>query len=138
MDQGNGRVGTKRLPVVFVSASAADAQELREITGREWLVVNVPDLTGAVAVIEKLRPEVVVCDTDVEGNGSWRNLLALSLPAFALIVAASDAGDALWAEVTNAGGFGVIEKPFTAAGVECAIGLDFACVRGGARGSFAG
>ncbi|MGD0771499.1 MAG: hypothetical protein ABSC05_01620 [Candidatus Solibacter sp.] len=71
-----GGAGTERAAIVFVSASAGEARIFREIAeGSRWLVVNVPDLIGAQAVIDKLRPRLVVCDTEIEGRGSWRDLL---------------------------------------------------------------
>lgn len=63
-----------RATIVFVSASAEDARTFREIVESHWLVVNVPDLIGAQAVVEKLRPRLVVCDTEIEGQGSWREI----------------------------------------------------------------
>ena len=113
-ERGFEAAGTERAGTVFVSASAADARAFRQIVvGSRWLVVNVPDLIGAHAAIDKLRPRLVVCDTKIEGRGSWRDLLKGrdSGPSFALIVVSRHAGEALWAEVRNLGGFCVLEKP---------------------------
>jgi DNA-binding response OmpR family regulator len=97
---------------VFVSASAGDARTFRELVdGSRWLVVNVPDLIGARAVIDKLRPQLVVCDTEIEGCGSWRDLLQ-GRPGFALIVVSRHADEALRAEVLKLGGSDVLGKPF--------------------------
>jgi AmiR/NasT family two-component response regulator len=124
---GPGRVETERVPVVFVSASAADARALRECTdSSRWLVVNVPDLTGARAVIDKLKPGLVVCDAEIEGRGSWRDLLREqgTSPGFALVVASRHADEALWTEVIDLGGLGVLEKPFAAGDLERVIGME--------------
>jgi DNA-binding NtrC family response regulator len=125
-ERGFEAAGTERAGTVFVSASAADARAFRQIVvGSRWLVVNVPDLIGAHAAIDKLRPRLVVCDTKIEGRGSWRDLLKGrdSGPSFALIVVSRHAGEALWAEVRNLGGFGVLEKPFVAEEVERIVAL---------------
>jgi hypothetical protein len=101
-------------PIVFVSASAEDARAFREIVGcAHWLVVNVPDLTGAQAVIDKVHPRLVVCDTEIEGRGSWRDLLIAqdAYPSFALILVSRQADEALWAEVLNLGGSDVYSGP---------------------------
>jgi DNA-binding NtrC family response regulator len=113
----------QRAPIVFVSASAEDARAFRELVdSSRWLVVNVPDLAGAKAVIDKLRPRLVMCDTEIEGRGSWRDLLE-GRPDFALIVVTWHADEALWAEVLNLGGAEVFDKPFTVEHVERVIGL---------------
>jgi DNA-binding NarL/FixJ family response regulator len=104
-----------RAALVFVSASAADARALREAAGADrWLVVNVPDLIGARAVIEKLGPALVLCDTEIEGQGSWRDLLEMRVagPAFEWAVVSSHVDEALRAEVLGLGGMAVLEKPF--------------------------
>jgi len=113
----------QRAPIVFVSASAEDARTFRELVdGSRWLVVNVPDLAGANAVIDKLRPRLVMCDTEIEGRGSWRDLLE-GRPDFALIVVTWHADEALWAEVLNLGGADVFAKPFAVEQVDRVIGL---------------
>jgi DNA-binding response OmpR family regulator len=102
----------QRAPIVFVSASAEDARTFRELVdGSRWLVVNVPDLAGANAVIDKLRPRLVMCDTEIEGRGSWRDLLE-GRPDFALIVVSRHVDEALRAEVLKLGGSDVLGKPF--------------------------
>ena len=119
--------GTERAMIVFVSTSAEDARPFRDIVGRSnWLVVSVPDLTAARAAIEQLRPRWVVCDTEIEGEGSWRDLLKWrgALPGFALIVVSRLAEVVLWAEVLNLGGYDLLEKPFVVQEVERFIGLE--------------
>jgi len=103
-----------RPALVMVSASAADARALRQADGADrWMVVNVPDLIGARAVIEKLHPELVLCDTHLEGPGSWRDLLEMRAadPPFELVVVSQHIDDTLRAEVLNLGGITVLEKP---------------------------
>ena len=117
-----------RAAIVFVSASAEDARAFRRIAdGSRWLVVNVPDMLGAEAVIDKVRPRLVVCDTEIEGVGTWRDLLAgpNARPSFALIVASRHADEALRAEVLDLGGSDVLEKPFAAKHVERVINAGF-------------
>jgi len=121
----------QRAAIVFVSASAGDARTFRELLDcSRWLVVNVPDLIGARAVIEKLRPQLVVCDTDIEGSGSWRDLLE-GRPSFALIVVSRHVDEALRAEVLNLGGSDVLDKPFAVEEVERVIGRGLQGVREG-------
>jgi DNA-binding response OmpR family regulator len=117
----------ERTVIVLVSASAEDARAFREILdSSRRLVVNVPDLTGAQAVIDKFHPRLVVCDTEIEGRGSWRDLLMAqgARPSFALIVVSRQADEALWAEVLNLGGSEVLDKPFAVDEVKRALGLE--------------
>jgi DNA-binding response OmpR family regulator len=117
-----------RAAIVFVSASAEDARAFRGIAGgSRWLVVNVPDMVGAEAVIDKVHPRLVVCDTEIEGRGSWRDLLEGSddRPPFALIVVSRHADEALRSEVHNLGGSDVLEKPFAAGHVQRIIDTRF-------------
>jgi CheY-like chemotaxis protein len=111
--------------IVFVSASADDAHVLRSIAEPHgWIVVNVPDLTGARNVIEKLRPLLIVCDTHIEGPGCWRDLALDGISAgSALIVASRHADDELWSEVLNLGGLDLLDEPFSVDAVERAIGV---------------
>jgi DNA-binding response OmpR family regulator len=111
--------------IVFVSSSGADAQELRRLVGSYGLfVVNVPDLCGAISVIERTNPSVVVCDTEIEGEGSWRDLLETRQTdgTFTCIVVSPDPDDHLRAEVLNLGGFEVLTRPFRSEEVERTIG----------------
>jgi hypothetical protein len=115
IDRGSEPTETGRTAIVFVSASADDARAFRALAGgSRWLVVNVPDLAGARAVIDKLRPRFVVCDTRIEGRGSWRDLLTgqCPSPSFAVIVVSRIAGDALLSEVLHLGGSGMLAIPF--------------------------
>lgn len=117
----------QRAVIVFVSASVEDARAFREILdSSRRLVVNVPDLTGAQAVIDKLHPRLVVCDAEIEGRGSWRDLLVAqgATPSFALIVVSRQADEALWAEVLNLGGSDVLERPFAVEEVKRVLGLE--------------
>jgi DNA-binding response OmpR family regulator len=126
VDRASELMGAEREAIVFVSASAGDARALREIAGlSRWLVVNVPDLAGARAVVDKLRPRLVVCDTEIEGHGTWRDLLTGpdSEPRFLLVVASRLADEALWSEVLNLGGLDLLRKPFAAEEVARVLGL---------------
>ena len=127
-----GAAGPECPAIVFISASAEDARAFRAIVASRWLVVNVPDLAGAQAVIDKLRPALVVCDTEIEGRGTWRDLLPAqdACPSFALIVASRQTDAALWAEVFNLGGSDVLDKPFAVDEVDRAIDRGFHAVCG--------
>ena len=120
---GRPGIGTGRrvIPVVlFVSGSVEDARTLRQLVGAaSWVVVNVPELSGAYAAVRKERPKLVVCDTDLDGPGSWRDLLKWreDCASFPLAVASRNADDALWTEVLDLGGLDLLRKPFTAEGV---------------------
>jgi hypothetical protein len=134
-DYGIGWIGAQRYPAVFVASSAKDAHSLRHLLdGSRWLLVNVPDLAAAQPVIRKLSPRLIICDTEIEGQGSWRDLLAQSTsplgPPF--FVSSCEASETLRAEVRDLGGAGVLRRPFTTA----AIGWVIASVnRGGPNGS---
>jgi CheY-like chemotaxis protein len=111
--------------IVFVSSSGADAQTLRRLVGSYGLfVVNVPDLCGAISVIERTRPSVVVCDTEIEGEGSWRDLLEIRQTdgRFTFVVVSPDPDDRLRAEVLTLGGVEVLARPFRSEEVERTIG----------------
>ena len=119
-------VGAERAAIVFISASAEDARSLQElVNGDRWLIVNVPDLAGARAVIDKVRPRLVVCDTEIEGQGSWRDLIDAhdAHPGFTLVVASRHAEGAPWPQSLSSGCTDVLEKPFGAKDVERVIGL---------------
>ena len=134
-DYGIGWIGAQRYPAVFVASSAKDAHSLRHLLdGSRWLLVNVPDLAAAQPVIRKLSPRLIICDTEIEGQGSWRDLLAQSTsplgPPF--FVSSCEASETLRAEVRDLGGAGVLRRPFATA----AIGWVIASVnRGGPNGS---
>jgi DNA-binding NtrC family response regulator len=133
IDHKPSTVGVGRVPVVFVSASTEDARVFREIAdASRSLVVNVPDLTGAHAVMEKLCAGLVACDTEIEGPGCWRDLLRQhsAHPGWAFVVVSRDADEALWAEVLNLGGLDLLAKPLAVEDVERAIGLGLQYVRG--------
>ncbi len=119
-------IGAGRLPIVFVSASAEDARVFREIADpTRSLVVNVPDLTGARVVIDKLCAGLVACDTEIDGPGCWRDLLReqSAHPGWAFVVVSRHADEALWGEVLNLGGVDLLAKPLAVEDVEHAIGL---------------
>ena len=82
---------------------------------------------GAEAVIDKVRPRLVVCDTEIEGVGTWCDLLAGpdARPRFALIVVSRHADKALRAEVLDLGGSDVLEKPFARKHVERVMNAGF-------------
>ena len=65
-------------------------------------------------MIERRRPDLVVCDTEIEGEGSWRDLLEMRQidGMLSLIVVSPDPDDRLRAEVLNLGGLGVLARPF--------------------------
>ena len=71
--------GSQRPIIVLVSASAAPGRAFREaFGGRGAIGVNEPDLTGTRPGIAKVHPAVVVCDIEIDGPGSWRELTAES------------------------------------------------------------
>lgn len=114
-------VGSQRPIIVLVSASAAAGHAFREAFGlRGAVCVNVPDLTGARAVIAKVHPAVVVCDTEIDGRGSWRDLTAESKAGggFAVLVTHSTPDEALSLEVAERGGLGILTRPLSESHVQ--------------------
>lgn len=110
--------------IVFVSASEDHHRAFRQMAGAIMQpVVGVREVGSAVAAINEHRPQVVVCDTEISGACSWRDVLQVNRkPAsFALIVVSRHADDGLWAEVLNLGGFDVLSIPFQREEVERAI-----------------
>lgn len=117
MQSSFGWLGAGGERVLFVSASVADAQSLQALlSAASWMVVNVPDLSGAIAVLRKHRLKLVVFDADIDGPGSWRDLPKVreGFMSFAFVVASRHADDTLWAEVLASGGFDLLQKPFIA------------------------
>lgn len=107
--------------IVFVSASEEHDRAFRQMAGGIMQPVNsVREVGSAGAAINEHRPQVVVCDTETRGVGSWRDLLQVNdkRVSFALIVVSRHADDALWAEVLNLGGFDVLSIPFRREEVE--------------------
>ena len=116
--------GGDRVPIVFVSASSIDAWSFRQIADRKGrLIVNVPDISGALLTIERLRPAAVVCDTEVDGVGSWHDLLqsCRAQSGVPLIVLSRHASADLRAEAHAHGAAGVLSKPFVPQEVERAL-----------------
>jgi len=125
-DYGIGWIAAQRCPAVFVASSAKDAHSLRHLLdGSRWLLVNVPDLAAAQPVIRKLSPRLIICDTEIEGEGSWRDLLAQSTSPFGPVffVSSRDAIETLYAEVRDLGGAGVLRRPFTTAAIARVVAL---------------
>ncbi|MCZ2078138.1 MAG: hypothetical protein LC130_24430 [Bryobacterales bacterium] len=95
--------------IVFVSRSEANGRTLHRIAGQKGhSTVRVSDIEGAREQIGKLNPELVVCNTDLDGDQNWRELLGEDeIKGFALIVVLSLATEAPWVEVLGLGGFDV-------------------------------
>lgn len=109
--------------VVFVSKSEADGRAIQRIGGQTGQpTIRVTDVKRAREQIRKLNPGLVLCDTDLDGDQSWRELLEeAQTTGFALIVVSRLPSEALWAEVLNLGGFDVLALPFDRDEVERAV-----------------
>lgn len=85
----------------------------------QWFVQTSSSLSDALDILEKLKPEVVVCERDLE-NRNWLDLWerAATLPnPPSVIVTSRLADDHLWAEALNLGAYDVLGKPFNSAEV---------------------
>jgi DNA-binding NtrC family response regulator len=77
------------------------------------------------------QPVAVVVSDDVLPDGDWKNILdglTQSLAKTKLIVSSRLAGEALWAQVLNLGGYDVLANPFDIEEVHRVVGL--ACDHG--------
>jgi DNA-binding NtrC family response regulator len=80
----------------------------------QWRVYKADTLKSALAVLERNRLRLVVCESNL-GRETWREALAqITLtPEPPLLIVASRLADAdLWAEALNLGAYDVLAKPF--------------------------
>jgi len=103
--------------VLAVSPLPADRLRLREILSqRNWKLHEASDCREALALLRGQSIPVLLCGRD-HADGGWKDLLNATarLPSPPnLIVFSRLAGDSLWAEVLNMGGFDVLITPFEA------------------------
>ncbi len=100
--------------IVFVSESEEADRTFRQMAGRSArAIVSVRDIDSAREQIRKTHPQLVVCDTVVQGGQTWRDLLEKREAAeYELLVVSRHANETLWAEVLHLGGFDVLVLPF--------------------------
>ncbi len=111
MPQCQEKLGNDR-PILFVSASEENERTFRLYVGTQHALASVHQIAEARLTIRECRPRLVVCDTDVGGRDSWRDLLDPFDPAgFVLNVVSKHADDRLWAEVLSLGGYDVLAAP---------------------------
>lgn len=82
--------------------------------GSQWTLETAGSLPAALAVLDKTRIPLVLCESDL-GAGTWREFWehAATLPdAPFLIVTSRLADEHLWAEALNLGAYDVLAKPF--------------------------
>jgi FixJ family two-component response regulator len=88
--------------------------EIRCILGHSrWRVLGCQNLAQANDLVPTLGPAVLVTEATL-ADGAWQDILRqvgrLPVPP-PVVVAASDADDALWMEVLNQGGYNLLGKP---------------------------
>ncbi|MFB3827362.1 MAG: response regulator [Bryobacteraceae bacterium] len=102
--------------MLSVSSSQADQLSLGHLFRHtKWTLLEAGSCSDALHLIRSFPVPVVICDSTLP-DGEWRDLLdqavlSTSVPPL-LIVASRLADDRLWAEVMDAGGYDVLEKPF--------------------------
>ncbi len=111
---GNLRPG-KVVTVLSISGSKTDQQSLTDVFRHtRWVLLEAGSCAEALSRLERCLVPVVLCDCTLP-DGGWKDVLrataALPHPPL-LIVASRLADDRLWAEVIDAGGYDVLEKPF--------------------------
>jgi DNA-binding NtrC family response regulator len=116
----------RTVSVLAVSPYDEDHSCLRTIFSHSnWRIYHANDCRDALSFLGRNRVAVLVCEEDLP-DGSWRDLLeSISGGASTalLIVTSRHAGDSLWAEVLNLGGYDVLSKPFDRAEVTRIISL---------------
>jgi len=95
--------------VLLVCATAEAGDALAGILRKgRWAVRPARSAEEALDHLSRHTTPVVICESSLP-DGDWRDLLD---KAPRLIVTARDAGDELWAEVLNLGGYDVLAQPF--------------------------
>jgi len=114
------------IPVLSVSPTQDDHDSLeRLLHGLKWKIHKTLSLSSAVALLQKVRIPLVVCERELK-PGTWRDMLdhLTLLPQLpSLIVTFRFADDYLWAEALNLGAYDVLAKPFDRTEVECILSL---------------
>ncbi len=103
------------LKVLLVSSLPETHVSLRDIFDHSnWLLHEVSTCSEALAYLRDNNAAVVICERDLP-DGDWKLVLStfdnLPMPPN-LIVTSRLAGDELWAEVINLGGYDVLSQPF--------------------------
>jgi DNA-binding NtrC family response regulator len=111
---------------LVVSPFEGDYASLRNILSHSnWILNRAAGCREALAVIQRLKISVVVCERDLP-DGNWKMLLeataALPHPP-RLIVSSHAADDRLWMDVLGAGGYDLVLVPFEGPEVLRAISL---------------
>lgn len=107
------KAGTETVLVVSPSLNRA-LSGILEGASSPLAVVHSPDCERALAHLAASSISVVICETLLP-DGSWKDLLEyiaqVGAPS-ALVVTSKLAGESLWAEVLNLGGYDVLAQPF--------------------------
>jgi DNA-binding NtrC family response regulator len=116
----------RRVSAVAVLPSAECCREMRQIFDHtKWTLFTAENLRTGIGVIENESVGVVITEARLP-DGDWRDLLSyLQHLAIAprLLVTSRTAGELLWAEVLNLGGYDVLAQPLDFQEVTRAIGL---------------
>ena len=114
------------ISVLAISPTPDDHSTLRTIFSRSrWTLRAADNLKAAFILLARDPVPVLICKHDLP-DGDWRTLLrkAEILPRPPrVLVSARFPNDQLWEEVGNAGGYDVLNLPFEAREVFCAVRL---------------
>jgi DNA-binding response OmpR family regulator len=121
--------GDATITVLSVSPLQDDHDALEWLLNRrQWQIRKAFTFSSAVALLQKTRVSVVVCERDLE-PGTWRDMMdhlrLLPQPPY-LIVTSRLADECLWAEALNVGAYDVLAKPFD--DTEVLRSLSLACL----------
>ncbi len=112
------RMGGAALEPSSLMIVLSDEQERRSLEAIVapccWKVYRATSCEEAIRFARHTRPRVLVCDAELP-DGSWRRIwkaLSIGPRPPLLIVASCDAGERLWSQVLNVGGYDVLPKPF--------------------------
>lgn len=120
-------VAGRTITVLAVVLETNDrAQLLRASLERKWNPQFAAGFQEAHAVLREGAVDVVISDSQIGEEHSWRELLytmhETTEPA-ALIVADRLADETLWVEVLNEGGFDVLATPFDSSELHHAVSV---------------
>jgi DNA-binding NtrC family response regulator len=108
--------GKSGITVLSISPFEQDHQFLRSIVSRSnWRLVCAFDCREAWILLHKHPVTAIITERFFPDSFTWQELVdeaSAMQDAPAVIVAARDASDELWAEIVRCGGFDLLAKPF--------------------------
>jgi DNA-binding NtrC family response regulator len=107
--------GTGLIRILSVSPFREDHLYLQRILANsKWILETADHLQGALALLQRHDPSVVICERDL-GPGTWTDILdhtnRLPHPP-SVVITSRLADERLWSEILNRGAWDLLAKPF--------------------------